>query len=153
LVEKDSKRFDTYFTKNADTDCWEWDGVIRTGYGRYYMGGKWWTAHRASWEIYKGSIPKGLLVLHKCDNKCCVNPDHLFLGTQRDNVRDMHQKQRANILKGSKNPNSKLTEEKVIKIRHLYSERKTSYAKLAREFKVSPKLVELVVKNKVWRHV
>jgi hypothetical protein len=153
MVNKDKTKFYTYFTKNEETGCWEWDGTIRTGYGRYYYKGKWMTAHRVSWELHNGPIPDGLLVLHKCDNKPCVNPDHLFVGTQRDNVRDMWKKQRAKVLKGSKSPNSKLTEKTAIEIRNLYEEGGTSYAKLARKFNVSAKLVELVIKRQVWRHV
>jgi hypothetical protein len=153
LKRRDKKRFMEYVSVNPETNCWEWDGVIRTGYGRFYLRGKWLSAHRASWELHNDAIPEGLLVLHKCDNKCCVNPEHLFVGTQRDNVRDMWEKKRAKVLRGSSNPNSKLMEADVKLIRDLYEEGETSYAKLAREFSVSPKLIELVVKRQVWRQV
>lgn len=144
------KRFMEFVSVNPDSECWEWDGVIRQGYGRFHLDGKMQTAHRVSWQIYNGLI-NGFLVLHKCDNKCCVNPEHLFLGTQRDNVHDMIKKQRHKTLKGSANPNAKLNEEKARQIRDYYADGGTSYAKLAREFNVSPKLIELVVKNLMWR--
>ena len=83
-----NKRFMEFVSINSKNGCWEWDGVIRMGYGRFSKDGRMQTAHRVSWEIHHGPI-LGYLVLHKCDNKCCVNPEHLFLGTQRDNVRDM----------------------------------------------------------------
>lgn len=153
ISQKDIDRFNKYCEVNVTSGCIEWNGTIRTGYGRFYLNGKWWTAHRASWTIHNGPIPAGLLVLHKCDNKSCVNPEHLFVGTQRDNVLDMFKKRRHKILKGSLNPNAKLDESKVIQIRSLYENGGISYAKLGRKFKVSPKLIELVVKKIAWRSV
>jgi len=74
--------------------CWEWTGPLEpSGYARCWGGTKE-RAHRFSWMIYNGPIPEGMLVLHKCDNKKCVNPDHLFLGTQLDNMRDKVEKGR-----------------------------------------------------------
>ena len=144
------KRFMEFVSVNSENGCWEWDGVIRSGYGRFHKDGKMETAHRVSWQIHNGSINE-FLVLHKCDNKCCVNPEHLFLGTQKDNVHDMLKKNRHKVLRGSDNPNAKLNKSKVRKIRDLYADGDTSYAKLAMEFNVSPKLIELVVKNLMWR--
>ena len=73
-------------------DCWEWRGSLtKQGYGqvtRRDMKPKGWMAHRLAWVLAYGPIPKGLWVLHKCDNRPCINPLHLFLGTQSDNVRD-----------------------------------------------------------------
>ena len=91
------KRFMEFVSVNLKNGCWEWDGTVRTGYGRFYVNGKMQSAHRVSWEIHNGPI-NGFLVLHKCDNTSCVNPEHLFLGTQKDNVRDMWEKQRAKVL-------------------------------------------------------
>lgn len=75
--------------------CWQWTGRIRDGgYGRMKLNGKETRAHRVSWLIHKGDIPNGLCVLHRCDNRLCVNPKHLFLGTRRDNYEDMKKKGR-----------------------------------------------------------
>jgi hypothetical protein len=75
--------------------CWEWMGFIRpSGYGQVHQNK---LAHRVSWELHNGPIPNGVLVLHKCDNKSCVNPDHLFLGSHRDNTQDMMSKGRGNV--------------------------------------------------------
>lgn len=76
-------------------DCWEWHGGrSRNGYGLICCEGKMKGTHRVSWIVHNGPIPGGLYVLHKCDNPCCWRPDHLFLGTQKDNMRDMHEKGR-----------------------------------------------------------
>lgn len=75
--------------------CWEWQGRrFPFGYGAFYLEGQWNGAHRASWRVHFGEIPDGLWVLHRCDNPPCVRPDHLFLGTHLDNVRDMCRKGR-----------------------------------------------------------
>lgn len=75
--------------------CWEWMARRdKDGYGQFRLKGKMRGAHKASWELTHGSIPDGLWVLHKCDNPSCVRPDHLFLGTAKDNTQDMVSKDR-----------------------------------------------------------
>lgn len=99
-------------------ECWEWTASRdKDGYGLFCLAGATSKAHRASWILFKGSIPSGLSVLHECDNRGCVNPDHLFLGTQLDNMRDCRAKNRHARLDGKKNGHRRLTEEEVIKIR------------------------------------
>jgi hypothetical protein len=98
-------------TKESDSGCWEWQrGKHASGYGGVgpsWGGGSY--AHRAMWEAANGAIPQGKYVLHRCDNRCCINPDHLFLGTHLDNIRDMQAKNRhrGGSLPGESNPNSK----------------------------------------------
>jgi hypothetical protein len=88
--------FDRHVVKGDD--CWSWGGYINNkGYGYTRIGGKvskGWLAHRLSWSLHFGEIPDGLHVCHKCDNRMCVRPDHLFLGTNMDNIRDRMQKGR-----------------------------------------------------------
>jgi hypothetical protein len=91
-----------FFDKVEKTDyCWNFVGACRSGYGSIRVGGKLVSAHRLSYEIHFGIIPVGMLVCHKCDNRRCVNPDHLFLGTQRDNMQDCINKKRFVFTKGS----------------------------------------------------
>lgn len=128
-------------TKN----CWIWNKITAShGYGT--IGSK--LAHRLMWEKIYGKIPKGLCVLHKCDNRKCVNPNHLFLGTKGDNIRDAVKKQRN--LVGELNGQSKLKRLDVIKIRAL-NERGIRQNRLAKIFNVSPVTIFDVVHKKTWK--
>ena len=89
-------RFNTKYLINEQTDCWEWTAATNNiGYGMFRVRqGLMRTAHRVSYELFKGPIPFGMVVCHKCDNPKCVNPDHLWAGTMLDNIRDMDNKGR-----------------------------------------------------------
>jgi hypothetical protein len=106
------KIIERFMSKVKITDkCWKWKGQIcPTGYGNFWMNKKNHLAHRASYEIFKGPIPKGKLVCHMCDNTACVNPDHLFIGSHLENTHDMIRKGRQVI-----SP-SKLKEKRIINL-------------------------------------
>ena len=98
--------------------CIEWPKYRNAlGYGVRRYHGKLWLAHRVAWTEANGAIPTGLCVLHKCDNPPCINPEHLFLGTNLDNARDMVRKGRQANVRGERNPKAKLTEHQVKVIR------------------------------------
>lgn len=122
------------------------------GYANLRVNRKSIKAHRFSWELHNGPIPDGLKVLHKCDVRHCVNPDHLFLGTIKDNVDDMIQKGRKVILKGQDNPRAKLTNNQVLQIKEELKTEKR-HADIAKEYGVSKSLVGMIHQNLIWRHV
>ena len=91
------ERFYAKFVPEPNSGCWLWIGTgTRNGYGQFWFDGQFQLAHRAARQIFVGPIPADLCVLHRCDVKGCVNPDHLFLGTQRDNMLDSSRKGRLN---------------------------------------------------------
>ena len=102
-------------------DCWLWiAGKFKQGYGSFYFKGRHIKAHRMAWELTYGAIPEGKRVCHYCDNPSCTNPEHLFLGTQKDNIRDMMAKGRSPTVGvsqvGEDNRNAKLTKEEALAI-------------------------------------
>lgn len=141
------------------TGCWEWKGRKERGYGRTIIGSrtdgtrKTIAAHRLSYETFVGPIPDGMEVCHKCDNPCCVNPDHLFVGTRQDNIDDRESKGRNRPQKGSRNGTAKLTEAIVMSARFERHQRGTSYQKLADKYGVSKRTMQNAVKGLTWTHV
>jgi hypothetical protein len=110
------------------------------------------SAHRLSYELTYGEIPDSMEVCHKCDNPCCVNPSHLFLGTRQDNIDDRERKGRNNPPKGPANAKTKLTAEKVLEIREKRSQG-VSFEKLAKEYGVCKKTIQDAVSGKNWAYL
>jgi len=97
----DAKRFWSKVDIKGPDDCWNWKAALRGEYGSFYLTRIERYAHRAAWILTNGEIPKGMDVLHKCDNKKCVNPNHLYVGTQVDNWRDIKERLSYNLKKRS----------------------------------------------------
>lgn len=131
--------------------CWEWRGRLDDdGYGVLTSQKTKTSAHRFSWKQWNGEIPVGFCVLHKCDNRKCVRPDHLFLGTNRDNQLDKVGKGRQ--AKGSNHGQSKLTEEVVREIRKI-PESEINFSEQGRKFGVSYVAVRQAYRRRFWQHV
>jgi len=150
-------RFWAYVEKSAG--CWEWrGGLFSGGYGQFRWGSRKMRAHRVSWQLANGDVPVGMCVCHRCDNRKCVRPDHLFLGTQADNIRDRDSKGRGpkgrpnpkNSKPGESNPSAKLCREDVDRIRILASSGYTQRA-IATAFRMSESQIGNIVHGRCWR--
>jgi len=147
------ERFHEKWKINADNGCWEWTGAVAgRGYGemKIPMTRRQEYAHRISYMIHYGEIPNGVLVCHTCDNPKCVKPSHLFLGTSKDNLQDMKEKDRH--LRGERNKMAKLTDEKVRAMHFLHGQG-LSTGKIAKGFKVSQSTVHKIIAGKAWEHI
>lgn len=133
-----------------DNGCWRWIGrTYPNTYGRIGYNGGELCSHRLSWIVHCGDIPDELWVLHKCDNPACVNPEHLFLGTHRDNEDDKISKGRQ--MKGDRHYAAKLTSSEVKEIRSVYG--RGTGVQLAKKYGVSPGMISMIRNNKNWRNV
>lgn len=160
----------------GENECWEWNGwMAANGYGGVDYRGKRYKAHRMSYMLSKGEIQQGLFVCHTCDNRKCVNPNHLWLGTREENMQDCIRKRRGawdtkpermphgerhwmNLYPerrfyGTKNVNCRLNEELVVEIRSLYGHSGNTIPSLAKKFNVSKATIHRVIKGKVWSWV
>lgn len=167
--------------KYVDTtgECWVWTGLLSDkGYGRIRVSqSQVKPAHRLMYEITYGPIPDGMHVCHHCDNRACVRPDHLFLGTHADNMADMRAKGRSakgsrngsythpesrrwgkavpeeSRLRGERNPSSKISENEVREIRALYANGGISQREIAKRYGLSQAGVSVIVAGKRWAHL
>ena len=164
-VHDKTQRFWAKVDKDGPNGCWVWTGDTVRGphrYGRLWTDKRPVTTHRYSWQIHFGPIPDGALVCHHCDNPPCVRPDHLFLGTDRDNIHDMIRKGRAyhprgeahqfyrrgDLMRGERGPNARLKDKQVAEIRRLYATGKYTQTALAEQFGVVQSHVSKIVLGK-----
>lgn len=134
-------------------ECWLWQGTRRgNGYGCVGYNNKLLDAHRLSYELYRGPIRDGMLVCHECDNRLCVNPDHLFLGNYGENYQDAKSKDRHS--RGERHGNRKLSDEDVVAIRDAYRARKHGdMPLLAERFGVSVSTIHGIGRGEAWKHI
>ncbi len=148
---------DRFWKKVSRTQsCWEWTGSLTsTGYGCVRVEWKLYKSHRLSWEMHNGAIPDGLHVCHACDNRLCVNPEHLFLGSASDNTADMMRKGRGSFVThhGEDNVASKLSNADVLEIRRLASDGKIRQGDIGAMFGISQAKVSQIKLRKNWRHI
>ncbi|HEX8653528.1 MAG TPA: HNH endonuclease signature motif containing protein [Pyrinomonadaceae bacterium] len=130
--------------------CWLWRGrVLRSGYGTAWKDGTYQYAHRIAYELKYGEIPEGMCVCHKCDNPPCCRPDHLFIGSQEENMHDMRRK-------GRNSHPLKLTEQAVLEIRRRYADRKlvkVTMQQLGDEYGVYKGYISKIIHRQKWRHI
>ena len=155
MLKIKQKDIDRFWSKVQKTrKCWNWIGgcFTRDGYGQIGICGQMRRSHRISWIIHFGKIPNKLYVLHKCNNRKCIRPDHLYLGTQFENMRDA-------ILagnlspKGEKNGRSRISERDVLMIRDLYKNFHWKQKQLAELFKIGRSTISHIIRNFTWSHV
>ncbi len=144
------QRFFSYVEKTES--CWNWKGFLnKKGYAQFRINYTRHPAHRVAYLLFRGPVEAGLLVCHRCDNPRCVNPDHLFLGTNQDNVRDMVSKKRHRT--GSRKPNSKMNDESVRELFTMCSKRYFEHEELAKMFGVCRPLITNILNGKRWKHL
>ena len=147
------KRFWTKVEIGEPIECWEWTGSRTTsGYGGIMTQGRWKQAHRVSFELCNGPIPKGLQVCHTCDNRACVNPLHLFAGTPKENTVDAAVKGRLGKARGEKHGNVTLSKNQVLELRRLRKQG-AKHKALAKQFKVCQATVYNIISRKTWKYV
>lgn len=151
-------RFWSKVAEERQPACWPFTGSRHpTGYGLFKIGSRTdesvrtERAHRVAYQLVHGPIPDGLHVLHRCDNRACCNPTHLFLGTNSENVADRVRKGRSS--KGERQADAKLTSEKVRDARAIHAEGRSTVSAIARQFGVSHVTMWKAVHGQTWRHV
>lgn len=135
-----------------ESGCWLWEhGVTRHGYGAVYSSNprEWHSAHRTAWLIFRGPIPGGMFVCHKCDTRRCINPDHLFLGTAQDNTDDMLEKGRQDFPAGQRHSHAKLTDADVLAMRASG----LNSTDAGRAFGVTDSAAAQILNGKAWTHL
>lgn len=141
------ERFHESYIPEPNSGCWLWIGALGGDYGNIKVNGAKTGSHVYSWKLNKGDIPKGIFVCHKCDTPLCVNPNHLFLGTHKENMKDMRLKARS--AKGSRASRSKLNENEVTAIRNDPS----SWDVIAKKYGVTRENIRAVKIRLTWTHI
>lgn len=155
IIARAIKHFWNLVDKRSSDECWEWQGTLNEGgYGYFYVKDLCSLAHRFSWITHNGNIPPndsyhGTCVLHKCDNRKCVNPNHLFLGTQNDNMKDMAAKGR-----GNGRGVAKLSPKQISEIKDILAAPRCwplTLRQIAKDYGVSHNTIWLIEHNLMWR--
>lgn len=148
------ERFWKHVNIKSDNECWEWKGNInRSGYGQFTIRHKNYRSHRIAYDLTYDTIPDGKQVLHHCDNRKCCNPNHLFLGTNQDNMMDAKIKGKFLGRDGKNNSNSKFMDFEIMEIRNLYMSGLYSYRNLSNIYKTSHSNICNIINKKSWKNI
>ena len=149
MFEEYRQRFLSYLREDPETHCLNWTKSIRPdGYGQFRMPGTTMKANRAAWTLFRGPITPSECVLHKCDNRACCNPDHLFLGDRPTNSADMVAKGRS--ARGERHHWAKLKSEQVTAIRSEHAAGGISMRGLGRKYGVTHENIRAILYNRTW---
>ena len=149
------ERFWAKVDKRGPTECWNWVASCARGYGKLWIAGKMVYAHRLAWELAIAPIPADLCVLHAplvCHNRKCVNPAHLRLGTQKENMADRKKDGTEPDRRGEKHGMAKLNEVMVADIRGFYAKGDVTQKEIAKAYGVSRRQISHIVRGKNWSH-
>lgn len=152
METQDVDNFWSSLYRSSASQCWEWCGETKNGYGRVGINGCMYWTHRFAYWHSKGAIQSGLVVMHSCDNRRCCRPDHLTLGTPAENAADRERKGRGNQPRGAEVASAKLDDDKAQDILLRFWEGENR-ADLAREFNVTWYAVNALCTGKTWRHI
>ena len=150
MHEEYINRFLDKINIDPDTGCMMWTAYVRNRYGAFRIGSKVKQAHRVAWEMKHGTIPEGMNICHRCDTPTCVNPDHMFIGTQKDNMQDCAQKGRMDH-RGEKNSFAILDEDDIRAIRALRG--KKTQEEIAKMFGTARGNIANIMTGHSWAHV
>ncbi len=144
-------RFFSHVERIPFSGCWIWDSTGKR-YGKFWLNGRTEKAHRAAWLMFRGSISEGQFICHICDVPCCVNPDHLFIGSPKDNTQDMISKGRdgrvRQMRRGEKSNFAKLTEKQVVAIKTDDRLQRV----IAADYGITQPAISLIKSGKNWKH-
>lgn len=153
LTEDQIQRFWSK-TEPKESGCIEWTRAKRSyGYGAVRIERRSLAAHRVAFFLKNGPFPNGAEICHRCDNPPCCNPDHLFIGTHLDNMRDMFSKNRRISAKGEKHAAAKLTESQVRELRTRYANKEGSMEKLGLQYGITRQSAHLIISRQSWPHI
>lgn len=152
ITERDKVRFWAKVRVLGEDECWLWTGYTTgKGYGQFSLNGRHWYAHRLAYLLANGFIPEGLQINHgDCNNRKCVNPRHLYPGTQQDNMRDMVNAERQS--RGEARYNAVFTEAQIAQIRDLYAEGNITQDELGERYGVTRNTISQIITGRHWTH-